>query len=315
MFGGVWRWVRGLSFLAVGLLAAPEPARACSIQAVLELRGAPQDGEVEVPTDVVLFYNQFSAGVDSGMPPAFSLSSEAGEAVALQYRPLDPSNFELTPETALLPHTRYTLRVGAPAGASPSSDLSLSFVTGAGPVVEPPEAPAARAVNYVRDPPSNSSCDQPPTGTCVAMDDSLVWELTPLDSFGQLHDPYLIRGSIFWSFDTGFSCLELRRRAANGTYSEPQTLCGADGETQMVGGEGYLRCTSDGVTIGPWLVDDDSGAGGEGGSGATEPHQDRLVKGCSCSVPGSTSREPLLALSGLVLAVAMGRRRAGRGAR
>jgi MYXO-CTERM domain-containing protein len=70
-------------------------------------------------------------------------------------------------------------------------------------------------------------------------------------TFG-VHGPYLYeRGA--WTNLSGIdqgtqdNCVELRTRAANGTYSEPIVLCGKDAPHYRLTGSPDLTCTADGL--------------------------------------------------------------------
>jgi MYXO-CTERM domain-containing protein len=261
------RWISILT-VAAGALFGPRAARACSTQAPPPaLETLPADGAVEVPTDVRPTVNAFAAGIYSltDQAPTFELVDPAGHVVALTPGDGFTWDLELSPAEALTPNTRYQLNGHWAVGAAMTPvDKSVSFTTGAGPLAAAPPRPQASMEHYFFSNGPGSSCDPQPTGSCVAMPDDAVVELTFVDTFkqelgsgyskdGEHPIPYLMRGPFFINLSgrdqgTNFLCAKLRTRAANGAVSDALTLCGSDAPTFSVRST-KIACTAGGLTV------------------------------------------------------------------
>jgi hypothetical protein len=167
--------------------ALTRPAPACSIAAPPPaLIGYPSDGDVEVPTDVVPFYESPSVYLDLETAE-FTLTSSTGELIAAQAAATQEYTVDLTPQKALQPHTTYTLVANLHAATGPErvESLTLDFTTGAGPVSTLPAPPQLSLLHYQFDPPPLSSCSPAAQGTCVLLTAGLPVEETYLDEAGR----------------------------------------------------------------------------------------------------------------------------------
>src|SRR3954471_2890827 len=172
-----WRWT-GLFLGAAGLAAAPaaltlapRTAAACSVMLPPPaLKGFPEDGAVDVPTDVRPFFDSLAGRLSDPVAQGatFTLTSDGGDSVPVVVRQTYYWTFELLPATELAPRSRYTLE-GRWLNASGGSQiaLGLAFTTGAGPVAGAPSPPTASMAHYAL-PPPHSTCDAAPHGTCVS---------------------------------------------------------------------------------------------------------------------------------------------------
>lgn len=235
-------------------------ANACTVPVPdPSLFGTPADGDVAIPTDVVPYYAVpiMFIGADQ-IPGEFTLTSENGASISLTPKIVNQTFFELTPERKLDPTTVYVLRadwIHADDGEVYQS--AIRFTTGDGPLAEPPHATVARLIHYyVKDVPLDT-CGQWGRGTCVLVeDDDAFIQYVYIDEFGQDQAPSGARGSfmgtdIRFMQDTNFTCVRLRTRALNGTFSEPTTLCGADYPVQEITTTNQIRCTSTGIELDP----------------------------------------------------------------
>jgi hypothetical protein len=257
--------------LLVALCADAPKAHACSTQ--LEGPdfgwGVPADNATDVPTDVILYYpispGQATDGED--VPGTFTLTTLDGGEVALTARRAHVWGYELVPAEALAPNTAYAL-TGSWMVGSDTATKTLRFTTGAGPLAGAPATPDALIEHYQLTMTILSSCDPPPSGSCLSFGDpDLLVEHTYIDGFGQLHDTYLTRGSSMTNLSgieqgTPFECVRLRTRAMNGTYSEPQMLCREDGALAQLTSPD-LGCTPEGLTSAGMPVDLDVANAGE----------------------------------------------------
>jgi len=300
---------------------------------------------------VVLYYPiPIAALVDDGVPGMFTLAAMDSVEVAVTARRVHYWNYELVPAEALAPNTAYEL-TGRWLVAGAMVTKTLRFTTGAGPLEGAPAMPDAMLEHYQLTLELFSSCDPQPSGSCLSFGDGdAMVEYAHVDEFGQVHEPYLGRGSAMTNLSgidqgTNFDCVKLRTRAMNGTYSEPQTLCRADGSlTQLtstdlgcapegltsagvpVGGMGTGETAEDdappvanedtpeppheGVIETPPRVDDAAGDGSE----ASEPDATPAASSASCSAVRSTGRASW-ALSFALVGLAYLRRRWARSSR
>lgn len=237
-------------------------ARACSYFPAWDgLQGTPAAGAEDVPTDVVLFYAQPFLNFPDRGSVEFTLTSETGVDVSLRMRAAatlaNVSYVELSPETALLPHTRYTLAAHVTSdrqGTAQVTDDRLQLRTGAGPWLGELDAPAVAVFHA-----SIPAMVQPQCGfqsdlTCLGMEDDELFEVRRLDSLnGDLaRGPTTIAALTSRATAAG-GCVELRRRAPNGALGRAQILCREDGPlyhlpTFSVDGD-RLLCTPGG-----WLL-------------------------------------------------------------
>ena len=216
--------------------------------------GLPTDGQHDVPTDVVPLYDleRLNARIDYQV--SFVLRTEGGEPVAIETGELAHVAEEIHPLEALAPLTAYVLEAVAqpPEGGAPTT-LTVRFTTGTAPLSEPPVAPRASLHHWRFAPDVQlTTCDEPVTGTCVALSPDELTEVVATTSGGTLSSvAYFIaegpRTLNLTSDESPYTCVRLRQRAMNGTYSEPTVLCGDDAETQTLAGNPSFRCTPTGI--------------------------------------------------------------------
>lgn len=247
----------GLMLMA-GMLPL-RPAKACSTALPpASLLGYPEDGAVEVPTDVIPSYDRVFGRLGSVDPGTTSIQlvGDNGDTVAATARFTYVWNFEIVPERSLTPLTRYTLQghwIGGPPSPVTPVDISIAFTTGGGPVSVPPAAPMAQMQHYQIKGVSLTSCDPFPAGTCVAVPAATAVQATHVDDLGQEDQyVYLYNQSFMTNLSgidqgTPFVCVRLRTRAANGSLSEPVELCGKDARSFEVH-TAKVGCSSEGLT-------------------------------------------------------------------
>lgn len=263
------RWIGfflGAAVLAaapVALTLAPRTVAACSVVGPpLALKGFPEDGAVDVPTDVRPFFDSLAGRLYDpvGQAATFTLTSDGGDGVPVLVRQTYDWTFELLPATELAPRSLYTLE-GRWMNANDGSQIALSlvFTTGAGPLAVAPSPPRASMAHYAL-PPPRSTCDPAPHGTCVSLPPGTTVEQTYIDSFGQdqpFGDDPQPRGALqTQSFmidlsgvdqGTNFVCAKLRTRAVNGAVSDAVVLCGRDAPTIRYPTATAIACTPDGL--------------------------------------------------------------------
>jgi hypothetical protein len=210
-------------------------------------------------------------------PGSFTLITEAGVETRVVTRKAHAWAFELVPVEALLPNTTYVLtaRWNAPRKVV---ETRLRFSTGDGPLLGVPALPSAMMEHYRIAEGPTTSCSPWATGTCLSFGDpDVLVEYSHIDEFGQVDMPYLSRGAAMIDLTgidqgTNFRCVRLRTRAMNGTYSEPQTLCGADFPLTELSFTNDVRCVSTGL-VSPGRPAPTSGGadGGAVGGGAPPP--------------------------------------------
>lgn len=245
----------GVALMCVSLglaAAAPRSAHACTtLLPPAALVGYPADGQADVPTDVVPFYNVVDARIDDVTKAQFELTSSGGPAIAVQAELSHIWYADLSPIELLQPNTEYRLELSLPSGEKVSG---VSFTTGAGPFEGTPPPPSASLQHYQFAPDVPlTSCSPQPTGTCVALAGDWPTEVTNLWD-GNV-DPtyvYLYEGSFFTNLSgleqgTPFDCVSLRSRAPNGVYSTPVELCRGDGPLLTLSDSDRITCTAEGL--------------------------------------------------------------------
>ncbi|HEY0463561.1 MAG TPA: hypothetical protein VGC79_05105 [Polyangiaceae bacterium] len=209
-----------------------------------------------MPTDVVPFYDLSLLAASNRTITEFSLTSSAGDTLAVQQAEAHSYTIDLTIEKALQPNTKYTLVANLDASLNPNAanTLSLTFTTGAGPVSAPPAPPQASLQHYQLGDGPKSSCSPWVEGTCVAVSAGFPIEETYIYESGQeslssaLHLAPWFNDLTEISPGTGASCVKLRTRAPNATYSSPVVLCGAGAPFATIRGSEAIGCTSQGLT-------------------------------------------------------------------
>jgi hypothetical protein len=261
----------GVAGIAVAGMAtfASERASACSVAAPPPaLVGLPADGERNVPTNVVPVYSSTDARyLNEGLLAltTFELRSAAGAMVPVTPVMSFAFHFELVPELELSPDTVYTLDVTLPprSSAETSAELTLSFTTGSGPLTEAPEAPEVRIQHFHASSPG-TSCDFGPDGSCLFFAPGTAIEITQPDSPSL---PRRLTLEPWWeqlsgvNQSTPWTCVTLRARGADGTFSESVDVCRHHGETLSFPSPTGLECTENG------LVHTSTGTGGTSPTG------------------------------------------------
>jgi hypothetical protein len=205
---------------ALGAFSLAPPARACTYGSTDIESSYPADGEVGVPTNVVLYV----AG-ELVAPEALSLGAEASEPVPITVRRVLPSGFDVIPAIELEPEQRYYLRLILNEGSAAPLQSTLEFETGSGPaepaVLPPPDL--TRAVLLRGD---NESCSF--SRLCLEPGGSGT---TLLAAHSQIQLSQRAPGTLMTRYDHADvpdDCLHVWRRDALGNRSETVELCGAD---------------------------------------------------------------------------------------
>lgn len=228
----------------------PRASRACTYAFESRYVGSPSDGDIDVPTDVVLTVEGIALWPDQRDLANIDavLSSDDGAELALSVARPYVWSYTWTPERRLQPNTSYRFTLSDPEG----DPVSIGFTTGAGPLDDelPPPPPAfLQHYQLVNGP--LSSCSPWQSGTCVAVPDDLWVQARSIDEFGQLGEPYLHRGAYLGNLSgieqgTSDRCVELRSRASNGALSDAVTLCGDSAPLFDFDDEASVECTSAG---------------------------------------------------------------------
>jgi hypothetical protein len=250
-----WHSLALASACLIAIWAEPQGAQACLHPAPEPdfTWGEPADNATDVPTDVIPHYRMpfFADGIEGDVPGTFTLRTTSSVEVAIVARRAQEYVYELVPAERLDPSTTYVL-TGRWTMNGMAIEKTIQFTTGAGPLEGSPAKPDATIEHYEVVGTSGTSCDPSATGSCVPLGDpELTVEFRHIDQFGQMGEPYLARGSVSLDLsgigqDTGYRCVSLRSRAMNGTYSEPQVLCGDDGPVTQLGAFD-VECTSTGL--------------------------------------------------------------------
>ena len=310
----------------------PATGRACSNPAPpISLVGSPVDGELDVPTDVVPFFDSITARLTGIDPSAvrFTLTSGSGDVVRATAARSQVWTFAVTPERRLEPNTMYTLKgewATLPDGGP--AEASLVFTTGAGPVAAEPSPPRAHLQHYKFEDVPLTSCSPQKAGTCVSVPARSIVEYafadgSKPDATAGFDSRYLMTGPFFTNIsgiEQGypFDCVRLRERAANGTYSSPLLLCRPDGAVFTITGNDRIGCTADGLTHdGNVVVVPPDAGGNDGGMDSGATTSDSVREGASCTISahrGAATPPPFFAVFGsglLALARSRARRRQG----
>lgn len=213
--------------------------------------GYPADGQADIPTDVVPFYNVLDARIGDVATAQFELTSSDGAVIAVHAEPSHVWYADLSPVELLLPNTEYRVGVSLPNG---ETVRGVSFRTGAGPFEGTPPPPSASLQHYrfAPDVPL-TSCSPSQTGTCVALAGGWPTEVTNHgNGSADLTYVYLYEGSFFTNLSgleqgTPFDCVSLRTRAPNGIYSTAVELCRDDGPLLTLSGSDRITCTLEGL--------------------------------------------------------------------
>jgi hypothetical protein len=265
-FRGWMRWGMLAGVLAVGVTAT-EVADACTFPRLPpQLDGYPGDGAVDVPIDVVPFYDAGAAwlgwderGLQGG---TLTLRDPNGTEVPITIQDPHTRTLTLVPDAELQPNAHYSLELAASDAGNEAVSMILEFETGTHRAAAP-EPPPAFLQHYEfldsREPACASNWRR---GTCLAFPDGVTVVGTYTDADGT---PWGSFNGELWTkptfvdltgIDQGtpYECVELRTRAANGTFSEPTRLCGADAAFFALDGNDGAVCTPEGISFQSRLV-------------------------------------------------------------
>ena len=298
-----------LMCVSLGLAAAvPKSAHACSTVAPpVSLVGYPADGQADVPTNVVPFYNVAFARIDDVATARFELTSSDSAVISMRAEQSHVWHADLLPSELLQPNTEYRIEVSLPNGEMVPG---VSFTTGAGPFEGAPPPPSASLQHYQFAPDVPlSSCSSSQTGTCVALAGDLATDVTYL--WNGNADPtyvYLYEGSFFTTLSgldqgTSFDCV--RSRGPNGVYSAPVELCRDDGPLLTLSGSDQITCTAKGLLQGsapnePEDSPSDPNAVPEADDAADAGHANEIAS-CTLAAPrGSSGWQPFALLFAVV---------------
>lgn len=280
----------GVALTAGGLLGpvvldAP-PAGACSLEPLPPaLVGYPDEGAIDVPTDVLPIYAVGLAWAGlrepfelqspfptEGLPASFELVDNAGAITPLFVGGDAGSFVELVPETELTPMTHYVLR--SLADRSVGDGLQLSFTTGDGPLTTLPAPPVAALQHYSFEADAPTSCSPLSHGTCIYFSAAapagvyIEGRQFQAGTGYATSSPLLSRTPFIVNLSgmnqgTHFDCIELRNRAPNGTFSDSITRCRGDGELQDIRGSEAIACTEFGMAQDGQLLSTEPAEGDE----------------------------------------------------
>ena len=278
-----------------------------------QLYGYPKDGDTQVPTDVVPFYDTVQAGIyrtpvvgghSSPSGSEFSLRSSTGTVVEFAALTTYYGSIELRPQAELAPNTTYTLEATLPVVQAQPVVRSVTFTTG-NQRAAAPLPPEGAFIQHYRFHGESNSCSPEETSSCVAFAQGPV-VANFVDEFGQEHGSYLWQQPVLMNLSginqgTNFRCVKLQSRAPDGELSSPISLCTTDGPLLELTGSSQIGCSAAGLT--------------QAGVLATESNSD---SGASCALAPPSFRG--FGWFGLSLAIAIGsvfaKRRAGaKGAR
>lgn len=224
----------GASSSACQTLAEPVP---------FSVKTAPAAEATGVPTDVAIL-------VFGYRNPTARLTTAAGVNVETSTALVGENDSEIRPDQPLLPHTKYNLEIEV--GETASGVWPLSFTTGDEPT--PSQSAQISLERWVfADDVELTSCDGPREGTCVVVPDGAYVEVMPAlageDAGGYAayyySHSFITELSTVSNADDG--CIRVRQRLANGTFTDPTRLCGADAPTYELGDNGSFKCTAKGV--------------------------------------------------------------------
>jgi hypothetical protein len=223
--------------LCFAIALTPAPAWACpTISDPPKLEGVPADGQLAVPTNVVMHYvtpctEQTNEEPSQRIRREYFLRTADGTRVELSGKIISRLQVELTPSAPLAPNTAYVLEALWTVPGGEVKKASLTFTTDLEPSDEIPEPPEAVWRNYKFPPFTRQSCPPPTVGACISVQDDGEWyEYTRIDGVNKPEPSELRRGSfILEGLDliehARFPCFELRRFGANGARSQPLQLC------------------------------------------------------------------------------------------
>jgi len=216
----------------------------------------PSADQVAVPTDVVPVYDLEAllrgTGVLQGDGFDFSLWDAQGEEVAFTQERVGSSHIAIKPAAELLPFSTYVFDATLPQLDAPEQALQLSFTTGAGPLGELPLPPLHASLQRFSAPQGGGAVCEPAEGLCVALPAGELIEVTFLDQSQDVPAPALHAGS-YLTFLPPLTahpaelCLQLRRRALNGSFSAPEVVCGPFNEVSVLEGNPVAHCTDQGL--------------------------------------------------------------------
>ena len=315
-----WLLLSCLPVVALGVVARPAPAEACTLARVGIQSTFPRDGAVGVPPNAPLLVY----GPDIG-GSVFILREADGGLVPFEVSPAGPLGLRYLPFQGLEPNTTYELGLRL---SEEDREEIVTFTTGEiqrGP--QPLPLPPEVEVRLIDTTVAADMCG-PRTGIClrgnVPDDGSLeVWVGEDVIAVpGGSSDP------VFRAYSTPVrsdECIEVRVRSLAGAVSEPTTFC--EGELPRmdiasVGGD--WRCASAfAATPSPWHgnppgaypgagnIAGDAGDAVPSGGDVAEPSPMVVEGGCALRPTAAASGASGLLLGLAALLVARQRRRAG----
>lgn len=227
-------------------------AQACTEPATTVFIGTPGMGAKDVATNVV-FYYAIPKHLAAPMPGMFQLHA-GSEIIHLQSQRIYADHLELTPEHVLEPNRAHQLEGtwGVYGGAAEA----LLFWTGDGPYTGPPDPPQIKVQQYRVVPQApDAPCATPRLGTCIAFGaaDAIV-EYTLISSAGEEQPAAGAMGALLVNL-TGLdeeslpaaSCVRLRARGPDGSYSDPLMQCGVDYPV-WAASTASVHCDQDGLS-------------------------------------------------------------------
>jgi hypothetical protein len=277
----------------LGFVTMARPAHAClTVVEYAPPRTLPAQGQEGVPTDVAMLVELSAMHLDPSDPLSglCTLRTLDGVLVPSTTERVADWHAEVRPAAALASGTSYELAIRVPLEDGSVVTETVTFTTGTGPLEAELSPPVGLLQHWVISPdvPLNS-CDRLREGTCVALPAGELVEATALHAGGVEAPGASLHDGPFTHDLTGrgsFECIRLRRRAMNGTYSEPSVLCGADAPSVELSGP-ELSCTTDGI------------------------HGDVALEPACAMTPGMSSQTSLAALATLAV-LALRRRRPAR---
>jgi hypothetical protein len=289
-FGGWKRWGMLAGVLAVGVTAT-EVADACTFPRLPPaLDGYPGDGAVDVPIDVVPFYDAGAAelgwderGLRGG---TLTLRDANGTEVPITLQEPHPGTLALVPGAELEPNAHYSLELAPSDAGNESFSTLLEFETGTQRAAAPEPPPAFLQHYEFLDGQEAACASNWRRGTCLAFPAGVTLVGTYADAhgtpWGSFNDHVWTKPTFvdLTGIDQGtpYECVELRMRAANGTFSEPTRLCGADAPFFELDGNDGAVCTPDGISFQGRLVTD---------SAPSDAGERPTGRDSGCSVTGS----------------------------
>lgn len=297
--------------LALVLLAPPVFAGA-TLPPRPSLVMYPHDTQTGVPIDVEpLIQGSPLEPSDLGSVQV-AVKSEHGEDVPVSVD-VDSENSAIVirPQSELAVNTTYAVTITFDVSLEQREMLTSSFTTGAGPLDAAPQPVSAVVQHWWS--PAGSSEDWAGQGTCIGLgsDDLVEVRSTVVGDIGTEVSSFT-PGFYSGAFNVnamdgpGYAppCFQLRRRALNGSFSEPTVACGSLSPIYVAdGAQAQSACTETGM-VGVESLDSYAQA--------LPPADLSKTHSCSITQHASSSSSPRSAVSLLILGVLLRCRRARR---